>query len=138
MVVSFLVAIYFEIIYAGPLEPYQKMVIGVCITSVSWIGITFLTRPTELSVLTTFFKSIRPHSMGWQPVVRQLTAPESALLQEPGHSLSAEILMLFLGSIMIYLLLFGTGFLLYGEMLYGLICIMCAGLSALSISKIWK
>ena len=138
MVVSFVVAFYFEIIYGGAMEPYQKMCIGVAITSVSWIGVTLLTRPTEKSVLMSFYQMIKPHSIGWKPVFDAIAKGNASVSNESNSSLSNEILMLFLGSVMIYLLLFGTGYLLYGTLMQAILCILGAIICAYYINKLWK
>jgi len=57
MIISFIVAFYFEMIYDGALEPYQRMVIGVAITTVVWVAVTFITRPTAKSTLKDFYRT---------------------------------------------------------------------------------
>ncbi len=137
MVVSFVVAIYFEIIYTGDLVTYQKMLIGVGITSFGWILVTFLTRPTEQNTLKKFYNLIRPHNYGWKPVIKNLSDSELEITTK-GHSLSTEILLLFLGCVLVYSALFGTGYLLYGKMLLGMSCFIMTIISAVVISKLWK
>ncbi|MDA8693220.1 Na+:solute symporter, partial [Saprospiraceae bacterium] len=165
MVVSFIIAFYFELIYKGALEPYQKMCIGVAITTVAWLAATYLSRPTDMETLKKFYILIRPHSNGWSPVVNQLGTPnlskfkndqllsvdtspnntsnsntnESSINTDQSESrLSQEILMMFLGCVMIYAALFSTGKFLYGEYIPGLILAIVSGLCALFISKIIK
>ncbi len=139
MVVSFIIAFYFELIYSGTLEPYQKMCIGVAITTIAWILTTFLTKPTQMETLTRFYRLIRPHKNGWQAVIDQLgnynavsysnknildtnsetsNSDSSSLRSE--SRLSQEILMMFLGCIMIYAALFCIGQFLYGAYPYAI------------------
>lgn len=135
MVVSFVLAVYFKIYYSGSLESYEQMVIGVVLTSIAWIGATFLTRPTDTTVLQKFYKEIRPHKMGWKPIVAQLSSDEIS----SGHdqSFSTELLMLFLGCTMVYTALFGVGYLLYGNTLWGLICLAVTFMSFGMINRLW-
>lgn len=134
MLVSFLVAIYFEMIYSGDLLPYQRLLIGVGLTSVSWIGVTFFTRPTDNRVLVRFFTLIRPHSIGWKPIMRQI---KEEVPKGDGKSLATELLMMFLGCLGIYAALFGTGYWIYGEIIWAGACFICCIFAMFAISRLW-
>lgn len=126
MVVSFIIALYFELIYTGSMEPYQKMCIGVCITTIAWVMATFFTRPTDRKTLVNFYTHIRPHRIGWNAILKDVDLSQ---LPQSKSKLSQEILMMFVGSVMIYSALFGVGYLLYGNYIAfaGLliVCIIC-------------
>lgn len=122
MVISLVIAIYFEIIYSGDLLAWQRLLIGVGVTSVVWILATLITRPTDMDRLEAFYKKIRPHKGGWQLVVSELGIGDDHGNQQ--SSLSAEILMMFLGTIAIYAALFMTGYLLYGQYDLAGICLV--------------
>jgi SSS family solute:Na+ symporter len=134
MLVSFLVAIYFEIIYSGDLLPYQRLLIGVGLTSICWIGVTFFTRPTDNRVLLQFFTLIRPHSIGWKPIVSQI---KEEVTKGDGKSLATELLMMFLGCLGIYAALFGTGYWIYGEIIWASACFICCIFAMFAISRLW-
>lgn len=138
MIVSFVTAVYFEKYYEGAMESYEKMCIAVGVTSIAWIMVTLLSRPTSMANLKRFYLTIRPHEIGWQPVLNQLTEKEKeGLLQNPSP-LSREILMMFVGSIMIYAALFSTGYILYGLWVSGIICLSITFVSAISLIKLWR
>ena len=65
MSVSFLVAIYFhsihERIFGFTFESHYELVLSVFITTLSWILVTLLTKPTENSRLFEFYKKIKPY-----------------------------------------------------------------------------
>lgn len=139
MVVSFVLAVYFETIYEGGLETYERMLIGVGITTVAWIGATYLTPATDHSVLTSFFKLIRPHDMGWKPVVNSLSAEETETIQsDESRSLGQEIWMMFLGCVLVYLSLFGMGSLLYGNLMLGIGQLVIAVASGYFLFNSWN
>ncbi len=48
----------------------------------------------------------------------------------PGDSVTAAFLCWFLGCVVIYAALFGTGYLLYGKSLPGIVCLVAAGAAA--------
>ena len=135
MVVSFLMAIYFELIYQGGMESYQKMVIGVAITTVAWIAVTMMTRPTDMRQLKTFYSKINPHSVGWQPVVKRMDASESVASD---GTFSTELLMMFMGCVMIYSALFATGYLLYGQMTSFGIAVATGLFSMIVLRSLWS
>ena len=59
MLISLLVAIYFEIIHPAlglPLLPdWQRLCLGVAVTTAGWLAATFIFRPTEKKVLMSFY-----------------------------------------------------------------------------------
>ena len=132
MIVSLLVAIYFEFLYSGNLESYQKLIIGVAITSAVWITVTFLTRPTDKKVLSQFYALIQPHRLGWKPIVSQM---DTSGFAHPTTRISQELISIFMGCIGIYCLLFGVGYLLYGEMLMAGITIAISALCFIIINR---
>jgi Na+/proline symporter len=126
MVVSFFAAIYFEAIhpiYFTPIESHWKLLLGVGVTTLSWVVVTMLTQPESNSVLVNFYQKIRPASAGWKPVL--LKNPD---LKEEVGQLPTEILMMVSGCLTVYGTLFTIGFLIYGNMLPAMI----AGLIAIA------
>lgn len=127
MIVSFLIAIYFEFIHERigytALESWQQLVIGVVITTVAWLLATFLTRPTDPEVLSRFYQKIRPLGPGWRQFA---SANDSA----EGENFTASLLCVVLGCFGIYSSLFATGYLLYGRtglsILFAIIAVICA------------
>ncbi len=114
MLISFLVAVYFQFIHArlgfAPIDPSFQLVIGVAVTTAGWLAVTFLTAPTEAPVLQRFYDKIRPDGRGWQRVVDTTAGTGDG-------SMTQGLLGWFLGVTTIYAALFGTGFWLYGERL---------------------
>ena len=140
MIVSLVLAIYFEMIYNvspenGGLEGFEKMIIAVAITTICWIAATLLTRPTSRDTLVQFYNLIRPHKMGWKPI---LSDSNIISTDAPSTSLSREILMMFLGCVAIYSVLFSTGYLLYMNMMAFLIAAVVALISGYALIQNWK
>ncbi|MCX7767369.1 MAG: sodium:proline symporter, partial [Candidatus Sumerlaeia bacterium] len=80
----------------------------VSFTTLSWIIATFLTKPTELEVLIKFFKRIHPGGF-WKPIAANV--PEV----EQDKNLISLAIDWFLGIVLIYSILFGTGKLIFQE-----------------------
>jgi len=127
MVISFVVAVYFQFIHEAlgfaPLASTVQLLIGIGLTTVGWLAVTFLTPPTDRATLQAFYDRIRPMGPGWKGAVT--TQPP-----KPGESVTAAFLCWFLGCIVIYAALFGTGYVLYGKLVPGIVCLVAAGAAA--------
>ena len=73
MVISFLVALYFAFVHTRlgfeAWEPSTTLVLGVAITTVGWLSVTFMTPPVDADTLRAFHRSIRPLGRGWEAIV---------------------------------------------------------------------
>ncbi len=143
MAVSFLVAILFQF-GAGPLGVEAameragwfrimdftswKLILGILITTVLWVAVTYLTKPVDTHTLIEFCRKIRPGGPGW----RKIEAAARAAGMEPdlgGWNVPIGLLCMMLGCLMVWTALFGTGYLLYGNILAGSIMMFIAALS---------
>jgi len=121
MVVSFLVACYFQFVHSPllglePVADWQKMVIGVGITTPSWILATFLTAPTDKATLLKFYTLIRPWGRSWKKVLANVGIDETMIQQARREThLPSGILCMLLGCTAVYAALFATGQFIYGQ-----------------------
>ncbi len=137
MIVSFVVALIMELVVKDMIPTHYKFLLGVGITTVAWLAVTWLTRPTDMETLKQFVKQIRPHQRGWQPIVRQLEIEGVSIESHPSR-LYAGIIMMLAGSIGVYSLLFGTGFILYGQYISAIISIIVFFVSFSVLKYFWK
>ena len=135
MIVSFLVACYFEFVHTAiglpELATGPKLVAGVAVTTLIWLVVTFLTKPTDKVVLQFFYQKIKPAGPGWQPV-----EPDSK--NRRTHLLWLGVGCMLLGCVAVYSALFATGQLIYGNRLSALILAAISGLSVLLLMKLWS
>jgi Na+/proline symporter len=141
MVLSFLVAVYFEFFHVGlgfqPMDPSTKLVTGVVITTVGWLVVTMLTPPADSERLRSFYRHITPLGPGWSRVVTGQPDLEALARDTPGReSLTAAFAGWFLGLSAVYGTLFGTGFLLYGNPVPGAVSLVVAAASMVGILRI--
>ena len=73
------------------------------ITTFVWIAVTFLTKPESRDVLLSFYRKVRPHAAGWQPIAQ--LAPDVPQTRDLAHNLRNWLL----GCLMVYSALFGVG-----------------------------
>lgn len=138
MSVSFLVAIYFhfihERIFGFTFESHYELVLSVFITTLSWILVTLLTKPTENSRLLEFYKKIKPYGIGWNKFLKNnnIDVKNNEFKESP----MSDLLSMFLGIVLVYSGLFGMGYLLYGNITYSLILFFILFISAYKLNKI--
>jgi len=90
------------------------------VTTLAWLIVTFITPPEPEEVLLKFYRSVRPHISGWRPVAR--LAPEVPQTRDLGRNLLSWVL----GCAMVYLALFGSGYLLLGTYARGAVLVLIA------------
>ncbi|MFT5264769.1 MAG: SSS family solute:Na+ symporter [Polaribacter sp.] len=122
MVISLLVAITFKFIIPDAFSNHVELILSVLITTVGWIVATYLTDPVNKNTLIDFYKLIKPHSLGWQPIIDQGIEEQRIDKEEVNTGkLPTELLGMFIGIFMVYGFLFTTGLFLYGETLKGML-----------------
>lgn len=142
MMISFLVAIYFEVLHPWLGLPqiieWQRLVMGVAITTAGWITVTFLTQPTDEDVLLNFYEKVRPGGPGWTPILASAKKQGKLLteMDEP-WDLPTSLLGVFIGLLFIYSGLFATGYWLYGNVGAALITTLISMVSASLLFKLW-
>jgi SSS family transporter len=138
MVVSFMLALYFELGMENPLPEHIKLLAGVGITTLAWVAVTFLSAPSSQETMLRFFKLIQPSPTGWKPVIEKGIASGELDSNEiiPGK-LPNQILGMFLGCILVYSALFSIGFIIYGNMMPALLSGFVALISGYLMLKNW-
>ncbi|WKV13858.1 sodium:solute symporter family protein [Marivirga harenae] len=121
MVVSFIIALYFAFADQpfgfDELLSWQKLIIGVTITTVSWVTASFLTEKTTDQQLANFLNKVNPGGPGWKNISARLSS--KGLIQEKSQKwkVPTGIICMIAGSMGVYGFLFSTGLFIYGEIL---------------------
>jgi SSS family solute:Na+ symporter len=143
MVVSFLIAVYFQFIHSSTGLPAfstgAQLVSGVAITTVSWIFVTLLTKPSETKTLRSFYRLVQPGGPGWKKVVDQARSENETLEPErQGWDVPMGILCMVIGCFAIYSALFATGNWIYGKTGMALVLTITSVLSIFILTRVWK
>ena len=139
MIVSFLVALAFEFIIPNNFSVEEKLIIGVTITTISWLTVTMITPPSSMDVLQNFYKKIQPGGPGWKKIVEE--SENSGVIisgKKEKWDVPSGILCMVFGSISVYSVLFGVGYILYSKTTLGLVFIIISAISVLLLMKFWK
>ena len=129
MISSLIIACIFNFSELG-IDNWQKIVLGSLLTSLIWILATFLTPPDDDQTLKNFVNKINPGGPGWKKY--------STLKSETSSSISRGVLSMFLGCIVVYGALIGTGQLLYGYVFLGSTIYLAIVFISILLFKIWK
>ena len=135
MFISFVVALFLR--FGWPrlglpeLASYEQLIVGIIITTIGWLTVTFLTPPTDRATLENFYTKIHPGGPGWRPVVAGMPADRRVV---GDGNLALRVGAVFIGAIAIYGVLFATGFYLYGNFTAAL---LSAAAAAAGITFLW-
>jgi len=115
MVSSFLIAVGFFVggKMGTPVPAHLALVATVAATTVVWIGVAYLTQPTDHRTLLSFCRLIRPAGPGWKRFRIE------AGITASGDSMPMALLGWVAGCAFVYASLFGAGSFLYGRTLQG-------------------
>ncbi len=120
MIISFFVAFILEFTlpkYGVEMQGYEKLLIGIGVTTAGWILVTLLTAPTEKNVLFSFYKKIKPSKNGWRPVIEQAKLAGYDLQIDEvkdDAQIGLGLFSMLLGCLAVYATLFATGYWIYG------------------------
>jgi len=112
------------------LSTYLMLALSVIFTTIVWIGITLLTRPTDPGTLTRFYRLVRPPGRGWTCIRERIKLAPSP------DSLPQCFLGWILGCVMVYSALFFTGNLLYFRTGAAIACFVPFAISGFGLYKL--
>lgn len=98
-------------------------------TTLVWLSVTFLTKPTEEKVLLDFYKKIHPGGIFWKKIAKKLPDVEG------DKGFFRMFVNWIAGVVLVYSFLFGTGSLIFGDILS---CIVYYLLGIISVVIIYK
>ena len=139
MIVSFLVALAFEFIIPNNFSVEEKLIIGVTITTISWLTVTMITPPSSMHTLQNFYKKIQPGGPGWKKIVKE--SKDNGIIisgKKEKWDVPSGILCMVFGSISVYSVLFGVGYILYSKTTLGLVFLIISIVSVVFLMKFWK
>ena len=115
MAVSFLVAVFLQLVYphlGGPkLASWHQLIVVMVITTVAWVSVTLLTQPTEAAKRAAFQLKIRAN----------------------GHDIAWGLLAMTLACACVYALMFAAGYWIYGRFVIASVMTVVAVVSGIAL-----
>jgi hypothetical protein len=143
MGVSFVVAVYWQIVHAWTGLPevstHVQLVSAVAVTTVCWILVTLVTRPSDTQTLRSFYRLVKPGGPGWRRVIEE-AAQDNDPVETPGKGwdVPTGIVCMVVGCLGVYSALFATGYWIYGQRLAAALLSAVAVISTVILVKTWK
>jgi Na+/proline symporter len=123
----------------GVLPAWAEFPFVVFVTTSLWLLTTLLTPAESKEVLRSFYTKIQPGGPGWKKVI-DAADKDGVNLQEgeQGWTVPSGIIAMLLGCLMIYSVMFATGYFIYGDYQLALPLSVLALVSAYFLIKTWK
>jgi Na+/proline symporter len=122
-------AVYGWLRFAADVRFPETLYTIVAVTTASWIGVTFLTRPTDGEALGRFYRRVHPGGPGWAAVARSLPDVKA----DSGYGILLRDWVC--GVILVYACLFGVGKILLLQAFEGLVFLAVAAAAAWVIRR---
>jgi hypothetical protein len=122
----------------GVMPEWMNYPFVVLVTTAIWVAVTLLTKPESDATLRSFYRKIQPGGPGWKKVVSKAEA-DNEKIADPNEkwSVPSGITAMLIGVVLIYTIMFATGYWIYGETTLALILTGVAVVSALLLIRTW-
>jgi Na+/proline symporter len=111
----------------------------VVVTTAIWMAVTFLTPPESDATLQSFYTKIQPGGPGWSKVVAHAKTENKNIVKDSEKwSVPQGITAMLLGCVLIYSIMFATGYWIYGKTISALVLTAVAIISGILLVKAWN
>ena len=123
----------------GVFPAWAEFPFVVFVTTSLWLLTTYLTPSESKEVLRSFYTKIQPGGPGWKKVIDSADKDGVNIKEaEQGWTVPSGIVAMLLGCLMIYSIMFATGYFIYGDYKLALPLSVLALVSAFFLIKTWK
>ena len=123
----------------GMMPGWAEFPFVVFVTTALWLIVTYLTPSESTSVLRSFYKKIQPGGPGWSKIVEEAKNDSEDIIKEnESWTVPSGIIAMLLGCIMIYSIMFSTGYFIYGSYNLAIPLFGLAVISGLYLIRVWK
>lgn len=141
MAVSFLMAIYFTFVHPvffEPLTTSSELLIGILVTTLSWVTAAYWTPETDREKLIAFVQKTNAPGRGWRRIYKHMSDKGQQIAPSVAFDFQASLLAFAAGVTAVYAFLFGTGYFLFGDALRGVLLLLLAGIGFAAIFLLRK
>ncbi len=122
----------------GVFPDWAEYPLVVVVTTAIWLAATYMTQPESPEVLRSFYKKIQPGGPGWAKIVNEAKADGEIIAKDEKWSVPQGITAMLLGCVLIYTIMFATGYWIYGRTTPALVLTGVAIVSAFLLIKAWN
>ena len=123
----------------GLLPDWTEYPFVVLVTTSIWLTATFMTQPESKEVLRDFYKKIQPGGPGWAKVVAEAETDGVTIVNNKEKwSVPSGLTAMLLGCVLIYSIMFATGYWIYGRTTSAMVLTAVAFVSGFLLIKAWN
>lgn len=122
----------------GIFPSWSEYVFVVLLTTAIWLATTFLTKPESKETLRSFYKKIQPGGPGWAKIVQEAETDGVQIAKDEKWSVPQGITAMILGCVLIYSIMFATGYWIYGRTTSALVLSIIALVTGFLLVKAWN
>jgi len=123
----------------GLLPPWAEFPFVVLVTTTIWVLVTYFTPSEKQEVLEAFYEKTQPGGPGWKKVIDLAKTRNKVLDQgEKNWTVPYGILAMLVGCVLIYSLMFATGYYIYGQYYLAIPLTVIAIAFALFLVRLWN
>ncbi len=123
----------------GVLPDWSEYIFIVVVTTIIWLIATFMTQPESNDTLRSFYKKIQPGGPGWSKVVADAKTDDVKIVEDKEKwSVPAGVTAMLLGVILIYSIMFATGYWIYGRTTQAIVLTVVSAIAGVLLVKAWN
>ncbi|WP_339835814.1 sodium:solute symporter family protein [uncultured Maribacter sp.] len=123
----------------GILPDWSEYIFIVVLTTLIWLIATFVTQPESKDTLRSFYIKIQPGGPGWAKVVSDADTDSVEIVKSKEKwSVPAGITAMLLGVVLIYSIMFATGYWIYGRTTQAIALTVVSIISGVLLIKAWN
>lgn len=124
---------------SGIMPNWAQIPFVVIVTTIIWLIVTYISKPESSEVLQSFYKRTQPGGPGWSKVISEAAQDNKDIVDSTeGWSVPSGIVAMLLGCVLIYSIMFATGYWIYGKNTLALSLTASAIISSYLLIRTWK
>ncbi|HAF77607.1 MAG TPA: Na+:solute symporter [Maribacter sp.] len=123
----------------GLLPDWSEYIFIVVVTTIIWLIATFMTQPESNETLRSFYGKIQPGGPGWSKVVDEAKTDAVEIVKDKEKwSVPAGVTAMLLGVLLIYSIMFATGYWIYGRTTQAIVLTVVSIIAGVLLVKAWN
>ncbi|MEP3372527.1 MAG: sodium:solute symporter family protein [Maribacter dokdonensis] len=123
----------------GLLPDWSEYIFIVVVTTIIWLIATFMTQPESNETLRSFYRKIQPGGPGWSKVVNEAKTDAVEIVKDKEKwSVPAGVTAMLLGVLLIYSIMFATGYWIYGRTTQAIVLTVVSIITGVLLVKAWN